>query len=101
MFFAKQIVRTIKWKLHVIKKNAILIYMFRMPWRNTMRIADLKEQISLITKLVKNDLKSRYSGSAFGMVWAYVQPLVTVLVFWYVFQVGFKKIGRASCRERV
>jgi ABC-type polysaccharide/polyol phosphate export permease len=61
-----------------------------MPWRNTMRISDLIEQINLITKLVKNDLKSRYSGSAFGMVWAYVQPLVTVLVFWYVFQVGFK-----------
>ena len=55
-----------------------------------MRISDLIEQINLITKLVKNDLKSRYSGSAFGMVWAYVQPLVTVLVFWYVFQVGFK-----------
>ena len=40
--------------------------------------------------LVSNDLKSRYSGSAFGIVWAYVQPLVTVLVFWYVYQVGFR-----------
>jgi ABC-type polysaccharide/polyol phosphate export permease len=35
-------------------------------------------------------MKSRYSGSAFGPVWAYVQPLVTILVFWFVFQLGFK-----------
>ena len=49
-----------------------------------------KEDIGLIASLVKNDLKSRYSGSALGLVWAYVQPLVTVLVFWYVFQSGFK-----------
>lgn len=48
------------------------------------------EDIKLICKLVKNDLKARYSGSALGLVWAYVQPLVTVLVFWYVFQVGFR-----------
>ncbi len=50
----------------------------------------IREDIKLITKLVGNDLKSRYSGSAFGAVWAYVQPLVTILVFWYVFQIGFK-----------
>lgn len=46
--------------------------------------------IMLLKKLVSNDLKSRYSGSAFGIVWAYIQPLVTILVFWYVFQIGFK-----------
>ena len=50
----------------------------------------IKENILLIHKLVKNDLKARYSGSVFGMVWAFVQPLVTILVFWYVFQIGFK-----------
>ena len=50
----------------------------------------VRENVKLITKLVKNDLKSRYSGSAFGTVWAYLQPMVTILVFWYVFQIGFK-----------
>lgn len=49
-----------------------------------------KEEYLLIKKLVKNDLKAKYSGSVFGVVWAFVQPLVTILVFWYVFQVGFK-----------
>lgn len=55
-----------------------------------MRKIITKEDIKLIFKLVGNDLKARYSGSALGLVWAYVQPLVTVLVFWYVFQLGFK-----------
>lgn len=44
----------------------------------------------LLLNLAKNDLKSRYAGSFFGIVWALIQPLVTILVFWYVFQVGFK-----------
>ena len=53
-------------------------------------ITAVKDNVKLILKLARNDLKSRYSGSAFGLIWAYVQPLVTILVFWYVFQVGFK-----------
>lgn len=53
-------------------------------------IKQLIKEFPLIRKLVKNDLKARYSGSVFGVVWAFVQPLVTILVFWYVFQVGFK-----------
>lgn len=44
----------------------------------------------LILKLSKNDIKSRYAGSFFGIVWAFVQPIVTIIVFWFVFQVGFK-----------
>ena len=53
-------------------------------------LSKVKDNIILLNKLVENDLKSRYSGSAFGLVWAYIQPLVTVLVFWYVFQLGFR-----------
>lgn len=41
-------------------------------------------------QLMRNDLKARYAGSAFGMAWAFVQPLVSMLVMWAVFQVGFR-----------
>ena len=51
---------------------------------------EIKNTLTLLIKLVKNDLKARYSGSIFGIVWAFIQPLVTILVFWYVFQIGFK-----------
>lgn len=36
------------------------------------------------------DLKKRYAGSIGGILWAYIQPLISILVFWFVFQVGFK-----------
>ena len=42
----------------------------------------------LIWKLAKNDFKTRYAGSHFGVVWAMVQPVVIVLVYWFVFQIG-------------
>ena len=49
-----------------------------------------QDDLQIFFHLVENDLKSRYSGSAFGIVWAYIQPLVTILVFWYVYQTGFR-----------
>ena len=44
-------------------------------------IADRK----LIFNLSKNDFKARFAGSYFGIIWAFVQPIVTVLVYWFVF----------------
>ncbi|KZL90190.1 ABC transporter permease [Clostridium magnum] len=45
---------------------------------------------SLIWQLAKNDFRSRYSGSFFGIFWGFAQPIFTVLLFWFVFQVGFR-----------
>jgi len=45
---------------------------------------------TLIYELAKNDLRNRYLGSYLGIVWAFVQPVVTIMIFWFVFQVGFK-----------
>lgn len=45
-----------------------------------------------IIQLAKNDMKSRYANSFLGIIWAFVMPLVTILVFWYVFQMGFKNL---------
>jgi teichoic acid transport system permease protein len=44
----------------------------------------------LIIDLSRNDFKTRYAGSYFGMLWAFVQPVMTILVFWFVFEVGFR-----------
>ena len=45
---------------------------------------------SIIIGLAKNDFKARFSTSFLGIIWAFIQPLVTILVMWYVFQVGFR-----------
>ncbi len=53
-------------------------------------IRDLYQSRSMILQLAKNDFRSRYIGSYLGITWAFIQPLVTILVMWFVFQVGFK-----------
>lgn len=53
-------------------------------------LKDIYSSRKLLLNLAKNDIKSKYSGSFFGILWAFVQPLVTMLVFWFVFQVGFR-----------
>lgn len=43
----------------------------------------------MVFKLAKNDFKTKYAGSYFGILWAFVQPVVTILLYWFVFEVGF------------
>ena len=53
-------------------------------------IRDLVNSRSIVFELTKNDFKSRYLGSYLGLVWAFVQPVITVFIFWFVFEIGFK-----------
>lgn len=58
-------------------------------------ISLLKEIVTrrkLICALAKADFKKRFVGSYFGMVWMFVQPLVTVLIYFFIFQLGFKSV---------
>jgi teichoic acid transport system permease protein len=48
------------------------------------------ENRRLVFKLAKNDFKTRYAGSYLGAIWAFIQPIVTILVYWFVFSVGMK-----------
>ena len=51
---------------------------------------ELLHNRQLIWNLSKNDFKTKYAGSYLGIIWAFVQPVVTILVYWFVFQVGFR-----------
>ncbi len=51
---------------------------------------DIFEKKSLIWKLTKRDLKIRFAGSFLGMFWIFIQPIITILIFWFVFEKGFK-----------
>lgn len=53
-------------------------------------ISRLKKTNKLIIELSKSDFKKRYLGSYLGVVWAFIQPLISLLLFWFVFQVGFR-----------
>lgn len=53
-------------------------------------IRDVVQNRQMLFVLSKNDFKAKYSSSILGSFWGFVQPLVTILVMWFVFQVGLK-----------
>jgi len=55
-------------------------------------VLDLFRNRQLLWELTKKDLKQRYLGSYLGVLWAFIQPTITVFIFWFVFQVGFKSM---------
>lgn len=66
---------------------ALLIWIFR---KKVLAVISVFFQSSaLIKDLSINDFKTKFAGAAFGTIWAFVQPIVTILVYWFVFQVGF------------
>lgn len=52
--------------------------------------AEIIRNRKMIYKLAKNDFRTKFAGSYLGTIWAFVQPVVTVLVYWFVFEVGFR-----------
>lgn len=49
----------------------------------------------LIINLANKDFKMRYAASYLGAVWAFVQPVVTIVIYIFVFQFGLR-VGNAG-----
>lgn len=64
----------------------LVLFIFRKRF-STLPI-ELWQNRVLILQLAKNDFKTKYAGSVFGIIWAFIQPTVTVVVYWFVFQIG-------------
>ncbi len=53
----------------------------------------LKEHISFrqqIFKMAKLDLVKTYRGAALGWLWAIINPVVTIFVYWFSFSIGLR-----------
>jgi lipopolysaccharide transport system permease protein len=64
-----------------------------LPVLNTGLIAGLRDLVrsrSLLFDLAQRDFQTRYLGSALGLTWAFIQPTVSILILWFVFEVGFR-----------
>lgn len=48
-------------------------------------LKEIFEKRELIWNLARNDFKAQFAGSFFGVLWQFVLPIVTMLVFWFVF----------------
>ena len=68
--------------------DVILVITLR-KFRQLVKVpVEVIENRKLIFNLAKNDFKTQYAGSYLGIFWAFVQPIVTVLVYWFVFEKG-------------
>ena len=57
----------------------------------TSLLKELVANRNLIWELSKADFRKRFVGSYFGVVWMFIQPIVTVLIYWLIFDpIGFK-----------
>jgi len=94
--FETQIAKSVLIKDYVINILSALFFdiVFLMFLRRKEEYLTLPAEIwgsrKLILSLAKNDFKTRYAGSYLGIVWAFIQPVVTIMVYVMVFTVGFK-----------
>ena len=56
----------------------------------TPLLKDVWESRELILSLAKSDFKAKYAGSVFGIIWAFVQPVITVMIYVIIFGSGLK-----------
>ena len=61
---------------------------------------ELFQNRRLIIRLSKNDFRKRYAGSYLGVIWALVPPIITVIMYWFVFDKIFGS-SRQFVREGV
>jgi ABC-type polysaccharide/polyol phosphate export permease len=53
--------------------------------RHTLGAAATFQNLHLLRELIKRDFNARFTGSALGLVWAVLQPLMLVTLYWFVF----------------
>ena len=73
----------------------VALIVYRLAGKVKLMLGWLRDILSnrrLIFELSKSDFKMRYAGSNLGVVWAFIQPIVTVMIYVFVFQYGFKSV---------
>ncbi len=53
-------------------------------------LKDLIRFRNFVLELARKDFTNRYLGSYLGIIWGFVQPWISIIIMWFVFQVGFK-----------
>jgi lipopolysaccharide transport system permease protein/teichoic acid transport system permease protein len=51
---------------------------------------EIFEHRLVINKLALTECRKKYLGSYLGIFWAFAQPVITIFIFWFVFELGFK-----------
>lgn len=70
---------------------AFAFYFISRYIKDTLNLfKDFYENRGLIFNLAKNDFKTKYASSYLGVLWGFINPLLTIATYWFVFQVGLR-----------
>lgn len=53
-----------------------------------MKYKNIVLKFGNIFELAKNDFRAKYAGNILGVLWAFIYPCVTVVLYWFVFRVA-------------
>lgn len=56
--------------------------------KNTLK--KLKSNSEFVFQFAMDAFKTKYAGSGLGIAWAFLQPIITMVLYWFVFELGFK-----------
>ena len=86
-----------------IYKAFMMILSLFLGWTLSVAISEFKQAMKfvkisfenrkLIKTLSKKDFKNKFASSYLGIIWGFIHPLVTIIVYWFVFQVAFEQEG--------
>ncbi len=79
----------VKILLCVAVDLVILVCVLQMKSLFSLPLSILRDKGMFFT-LAKNDFQAKFAGSYLGLFWAYVQPIITIVLYWFVFQVGLR-----------
>ena len=81
--------RIYRFLLCVLIDVVVLICIFNIETLFRVPLEIFRDR-EMFWDLIKNDFQARFAGSAFGIIWAFVQPLIIIALYWFVFQVGLR-----------
>jgi lipopolysaccharide transport system permease protein len=63
-------------------------------------LTSLRSNAPLLVRMIRRDVSARYSGSAFGVLWSFITPLLMLAVYTFVFGIIFKaRFGAAPAAD--
>lgn len=71
----------------VVSQRPDGIWQYANPWRLVLNLASHRD---LLWQFTKREVQGRYRGSYLGILWAFITPLMQLLVYTFVFSVIFK-----------
>ncbi|NUU60990.1 ABC transporter permease [Paenibacillus agri] len=70
--------------------STLVYFIIRFSREVIYVIRSFLEHRQLVINLAKNDFKTKYASSYLGVLWGFISPLLTIVTYWFVFQVGLR-----------